>query len=151
MGSLEKLRTIIREEVTRAIRSEMSKILKENQQSPSKGVKNVIKEMGKSKIPMTLNTEETYKMPKDFRFSSSDHLNSLLTETAMAMGQDSSMSFTSDDVDAFSYFQPKEAEVSDVNAMLSTARPSSNLETIQINTVPDYSQLMKNLKDKGAI
>jgi hypothetical protein len=60
-------------------------------------------------------------------------------------------SMTTDNVNPISFFQPKEAVVSDVNSMISTARPSSDVSMVQINEVPDYSNLMKNLMDKGAI
>mgnify|MGYP003345688510 CR=1 FL=1 len=58
---------------------------------------------------------------------------------------------TSDNVNPVSFFQPKEAQVSDVSGMLSSARPSSDISMVQINEVPDYSGLMKNLMSKGAI
>jgi hypothetical protein len=65
--------------------------------------------------------------------------------------EDDNYNFTIDNVNPVSFFQPKEAVVGDVNGMLATARPSSNLETVQINEVPDYSQLMKKMTEKGVI
>jgi hypothetical protein len=35
--------------------------------------------------------------------------------------------------------------------MLATARPSSDISMVQINEVPDFSDLMSKLKAKGAI
>ena len=43
------------------------------------------------------------------------------------------------------------AYVGDVNGMLATARPSSDISMVQINEVPDFSDLMSKLKAKGAI
>jgi hypothetical protein len=61
------------------------------------------------------------------------------------------LSYTSDNINPVSFFQPKEAAVSNVSSMLSTARPSSDISMVQINEVPDYSGLMKNLIAKGDI
>ena len=83
----------------------------------------------------------------------SSPLNALLNETAMSLQEEDveMLSYNTDNVSHTSFFQPKEPAVSDINSMIATARPSSNLEMIQINEVPDYSGLMKNLIDKGAI
>jgi len=126
--------------------------LNENKQSNS-GINNVIKEMKKSQVPITLNTPETYKKQNNLQFTNSSPLNSLLNETAMSMqGEDyDTLSYTSDNVNPIDFFQPKEARVGDVNSMLTTARPSSDISMVQINEVPDYSGLMKNLMSKGAI
>jgi hypothetical protein len=61
------------------------------------------------------------------------------------------MSYTQDDVNPTDFFQPKNASVGTIDSMISTARPSSDISHVQINTVPDYSNLMKSLKEKGAI
>jgi hypothetical protein len=76
----------------------------------------------------------------------------------MNMGTMDDMSFTSGDIgpdsigiDPTSFFQPSQVVVGDVNGMLSTARASSDPSMVQINEVPDFSQLMSKLKAKGAI
>ena len=109
--------------------------------------------MKKQQFPMTLNTPETYQKRPDTQFTKSSPLNQLLNETAMSMQSEDieTLSFTSDNVNPISFFQPKEAVVGDVNGMLSTARPSSDISMVQINEVPDYSGLMKNLMAKGVI
>jgi hypothetical protein len=82
-----------------------------------------------------------------------DQINALLNETAASMQEQDvdSLSFTSDNINPTAFFQPKEASIGDINTMLATARPSSDISMVQINEVPDYSGLMKNLMDKGAI
>jgi hypothetical protein len=152
MSKLDTLRKIIREEVTAAIKQQLPLIINEIRKTPNSGISNVIKEMKKQDFPMTLNTADTYKKNPNTKFTNSPHLNNLLNETATTMQSEDTLSFTSDDVSPLSFFQPNEAAVvSDVSDMLSTARKSSNLDAVQINAVPDYSALMKNLKDKGAI
>ena len=152
MAKVDLLRKLIREEVKAALREELPKLINEIK-SPSTGVSNVIKEMKKQQFPMTLNTVDTYKKRSETQFTKSSPLNALLNETAMSMQPDDieTLSYTSDMVNPIDFFQPKEATVGDVNGMLSTARPSSDISMVQINEVPDYSGLMKNLMDKGAI
>jgi hypothetical protein len=152
MAKIDLLRQLIREEVTKALRQELPKILSEVKQAPT-GMKNVIREMKKSEIPLTLNTAETYKRSPDFKFANSSPLNNILLETAKSMDQDDdeNYNFNIDNVNPVSFFQPKDAAVGDVNGMLATARPSSDISMVQINEVPDYSQLMKKMTEKGVI
>jgi len=152
MAKIDLLRKLIREEVKAALREELPKLISEIK-SPSTGVNNVIKEMKKQQFPITLNTHETYQKKLDTQFAKSSPLYSLLNETAMSMQNEDieTLSFTSDNVNPTSFFQPKEAAIGDINGMLSTARPSSDISMVQINEVPDYSGLMKNLMSKGAI
>lgn len=152
MAKIDLLRKLIREEVKAALREELPKLINEIK-VPSTGVNNVIKEIKKQQFPMTLNTVDTYKKRQDTQFTKSSPLNAILNETAMSMQSDDieTLSFTTDNINPISFFQPKEASVGDVNSMLSTARPSSDISMVQINEVPDYSGLMKNLMNKGVI
>lgn len=152
MAKIDLLRKLIREEVVKAIRQELPKILNEAKVGKT-GVDNVIKEMKKQQFPLSLNTVDTYTRKTDIQYTKSSPLNNLLNETAKSMQQEDieSLSFTSDNVNPVAFFQPSEVNVGDVSGMLSSARPSSNLEMVQINEVPDYSGLMKNLINKGAI
>lgn len=153
-NQIDLLRKLIREEVANAIRQEMPTILKEIQTSST--TKQVIKESKpvKKAIPGTLNTQPVRPKPN----FAGNPLANMLNETAMAMGDMDDMSFTSGDIgpdsigiDPTSFFQPKQVAVGDVNGMLATARPSSDISMVQINEVPDFSDLMSKLKAKGAI
>ena len=153
-NQVDLLRRLIREEVAKAIRQEMPTILKESQSSSAP--KEVIKESKRQKtaIPGTLNTQPVRPKPN----FSGNPLANMLNETAMTMGDMDDMSFTSGDIgpdsigiDPTSFFQPKQVAVGDVNGMLATARPSSDISMVQINEVPDFSDLMSKLKAKGAI
>lgn len=152
MAKVDLLRKLIREEVKAALREELPRLMNEIKSSNT-GINNVMKEIKKTEFPMTLNTVETYKNNIQKQFTKSSPLNSILNETAMSMQQDDieTLSFTSDSINPASFFQPKEANVGDVNGMLATARPSSDISMVQINEVPDYSGLMKNLINKGVI
>ena len=139
MSSLDTLRKIIREQVTRAIKQELPKILKENSVSDKDYKNNIREQVQKSVFPMTLN-EEAVK-PK-VNFSKSNPLGQLLNETAITM--------TSDDVHSFGNANSglpiqSDVKVGSVDSMLNSAVKSSNLEMVQIDTVPDFSQLMKKM------
>jgi hypothetical protein len=153
-NQVDLLRRLIREEVAKAIRQEMPAILKEIQSTSA--TKEVIIESKKAKptFPGTLNTRPVRPTP-NFK---GNPLANILNETAMTMGTMDDMSFTSGDIgpdsigiDPTSFFQPSQVAVGDVNGMLSTARASSDPSMVQINEVPDFSQLMSKLKAKGAI
>jgi len=153
-SQIDLLRKLIREEVAKAIRQEMPAILQEIRTSSS--TKEIIKESKQVKkaIPGTLNTQPARPTPN----FSGNPLASILNETAMSMVEMDDMSFTTANigpdsigVDPTSFFQPKQVAVGDVNSMLATARASSDPSMVQINEVPDFTQLMNKLKAKGAI
>jgi hypothetical protein len=152
MAKIDLLRQIIREEVTKALRQELPKILSEGVKKET-GVKNVIREMKKSEFPITLNTVDTYTKTPSQQYTNSPFMNSLLAETAKTMMNDDYDNFnmTTENVNPVSFFQPKEAAVGDIGGMLTSARPSSEISMVQINEVPDYSHLMKKMLDKGVM
>ena len=153
-NQLELLKKLIREEVVNAIRQEMPAILKEIQSSSSP--KEVIKESKRPKmaVPATLNTQPVRPKPN----FTGNPLANMLNETAMAMGDMDDMSFNTSDIgpdsigiDPTSFFQPKQVAVGDVNGMLATARPSSDPSMVQINEVPNFTDLMSKMRSKGVI
>ncbi len=144
MAQVDLLRKLIREELRAVIKEELPKILSEAK-APISDPKKALQEQVKAKIPGTLNTAK----PKPVQFSGSP-MAAFLNDTAKNMlSEDFSM--TSQDVHPAMAFQPKQDRVGDVNSMLTTARPSSNLAAVQINEVPDFTGLMSRLKEKGAI
>jgi len=154
VSQVDLLRKLIKEEVVKAIRQEMPSIIKEI--ASSNVEKPVIKESiaTKKAVPLTLNTQPVRPKPN----FSGNPLANMLNETAMTMGDMDDMSFNTSDIgpdsigiDPTSFFQPKQVAVGDVNGMLATARPSSDISMVQINEVPDFSDLMSKLKAKGAI
>ena len=157
MSKLDLLRKVIREEVRAAIQEQLSEILKEAI-TVNKGTKHSIQESAKRAkpaIPGTLNTAQSrpqYRPP----LSPDNPLNNLLMETAQSMTHEDmgSLNFDSSNAQGFGGNQMYQAEtqvVESVDGMFASARPSSNIEMVQINAVPDFTQLMSNLKAKGAI
>ena len=149
------LRKIIREEIEKALDKKMPIILKELKIIPQTSIKKPLTESLKQKIniPGTLNTKP-FNPVKNINFGGNNPMMNLLQETAQTMQAEDFHAMGASDVDSMpgNYFQPEEAEVgSSINEMLSTARGSSQLEMVQINTVPDFTELMGKLKAKGAI
>jgi hypothetical protein len=134
------LRQIIREEVTKIIRQELPKILSEN-----KVITEQIKK--KQEIPLTLNSAPTPKF-EDIKFSKSNPMAAFLNDTAKNMLAED-ISFNSSDVGPGMHpamlMQPKEDKVGSLNDMFATARPSSNVDMVQINSVPDFSAMMEKM------
>lgn len=154
MASVELLRKLIREEVKAVFQAELAGILKEAIIA-NQGTKTVIEEQKPKKavIPGTLNTKP-FKPIAAPNLGNNNPLTSLLAETANTMTNESyeGMSFTSDDAMGFGMMQPRETAVVDsVGDMMATARASSNFDAIQINAVPDFTELMGKLRANGEI
>lgn len=150
MAKIDLLRKIIREEVEKAIRKEMPEILREIKMT-SQDTRTIVKESKKAVIPGTLNTQP-FVPAKAVQFNGSDPLSKMLNETATSMAADDrGFAFNSDDVmaDPMSYFQPQQTAVGTVSGMLQSANASSATELVQINEVPDFTQLMSKMMAKG--
>lgn len=146
MAQIDALRKLIREELRAVLKEELPKILKEVKAPVILDQKKNLQEQVKSKIPGTLNTHQ----PKPIKFTGNNPMAAFLNDTAQNMlNEDFSM--TSADIHPGLAFQPKEVQVGSVQGMLGTARPSSNIDTVQINEVPDFSALMGKLKERGEI
>lgn len=147
MGQIDQLRKLIREELKAVIKEELPKLLKEYSKPAIVDPKKSLQEEVKSKVPGTLNTQTSRPQIK---FSGNNPMAAFLNDTAKSMlNEDFSM--TSGDVHPGMAFQPKEVKVGSVEGMLGSARPSSNIDAVQINEVPDFSALMGKLKSQGQI
>jgi hypothetical protein len=146
MGQVDALRKLIREELRAVLKEELPKILKEVKSPVILDPKKSLQEQVKSKIPGTLNTS----VPKPVKFGGNNPMAAFLNDTAQSMlNEDFNM--TTDNVHPGLAFQPKEVKIGSVEGMLGTARPSSNIDAVQINEVPDFSGLMSKLKARGEI
>ena len=145
MSQLNALKKIIREEVRAVFQEELAGILKEAIiANKSAQPLTETQRPTKSHIPGTLNRVA----PKPIApiLGAGNPLNSLLAETAQSMTSDEFSDFGSD------YGAVKEVPiVESVEDMFATARGSSNLEAIQINAVPDFTNLMAKMKANGEI
>ena len=154
MGKLDSFRKLIREEVRAVFQEELASILKEAIISN----KSTITESAapkKAAIPGTLNTQPVRKMAAPI-LSPNNPLNSLLAETANAMSGDDMETFSFDSSNAMGFggaqmLREAAPVVDSVDQMLATARPSSNMDAIQINAVPDFTALMNKMQQNGQI
>lgn len=141
MKAIDSLRKIIREEVEKAIRKELPLILKENLR-PSAPVdyKNSLQE-SMAKPPSTLNTNR----PSKPKFDKSNPFSFFLNETVDHMN--------TKDLSALGVqgVQEEPVKVGSVDEMLSSTRPTSNIEAVEIDVVPDFSSVMESMKSKGLI
>jgi hypothetical protein len=149
MSKLEVLRKLIREEVRAVIREEVVPLLKENV-TPSKSIIN--------KTYSNSLKEELTKSKKIKVNSTGDPLMDLLNETKMGMtGDDYRTVFNGDSAMAqgFPSMMNNPASqtqvVESVGQMLNSSRPSTDVTQVQIDAVPDFSALMKNMQSKGQI
>lgn len=147
MAQIDALKKLIREELRAVLREELPKLLKEVQVPTVKDPKKSLQEQVKAKIPGTLNTQASRPQIK---FDTSNPMAAFLNDTAKSMLQED-FSMTSDDVHPALAFQPNQVKVGSVEGMLGSARPSSNINAVQINEVPDFSALMGKLKQQGQI
>jgi hypothetical protein len=139
MNKLNALRKLIREEIVSALREELPRILSEGRsEKTNPEYKNKIREQVRksvsSEIPLTLN-ESRKSLPK---FQGSDPLSQLLNETAISM--------TPQDMG-----EEPETDTGSLGDMFSSARKSTNIEAVEIDTVPDFSGIMDRFKQKGLL
>ena len=147
MTQSEALRKLIREELRAVLKEELPKLLKEYSKPIMADPKKNLQEQVKSKVPGTLNTQASRPQ---IQFANNNPMAAFLNDTAKSMlNEDFSM--TSGDVHPGLAFQPKEVKVGSVEGMLGSARPSSNIDAVQIDEVPDFSALMGKLKAQGQI
>ena len=155
MGKLDSFRKLIREEVRAVFQEELATILKEAIISNKQTITETAAPR-KAAIPGTLNTQPVRKLAPPV-LSPNNPLNSLLAETANAMSGDDMESFNFDSSMAQGFggmggmVRENAPVVESVGEMFAAARPSSNLDAIQINAVPDFTALMAKMQQNGEI
>ena len=153
MSKVSALRKLIREEIKAALREELPTILKEhfNRAPQGSDYKKSLQESVKSKIPGTLNTRASNPI-SSVKFDKSNPLSSFLNETAASMIQkDFQYLGSAEDKNPTEFSQPEYVQTGTVSDMLQSATPSSALELVEIDTVPDFTGLMEKLESKGVI
>lgn len=144
MAKLDLLRKLIREEVRGVFQEELAGILKE---AITANRNPVITEAVKPKsqqIPGTLNRVQPRVIAS--MLGANNPLSSILAETAQ--------SITDNDMESYGGVEGVERDipiVESVNGMFAAARPSSNLDAIEINAVPDFTGLMAKMKANGEL
>jgi hypothetical protein len=142
------LRKVVREEVQQVVREELGLLLETPE--PKKTVietKNSLVDSIKESLPA--------KPVTPTMFANNSILNDILNETAVNGDFRSMGSYDSSNAQTFGMGNPMMAEatsvVSSVDQMLSSARPAGDVSQVQIDAVPDFSGLMKTMKEKGQL
>jgi hypothetical protein len=151
MSKLDAFRKLIREEMRHVIREELSKLLVENKGASQ--YQETFKPKKKDQPPLTLNTARD-KRPVAPVITGNSMLNSLLSETAMNMVPSDEVHISTTDMDGYALMQQGNEEATQVGAvedMLQSANRSGVHEMVQINHVPDFSQLMDKMMQKGVM
>lgn len=151
MSKLDALRKLIREEMRQVIREELPKLLVESKSSAK--YSDTFKPKVKDEPPLTLNTHRERRIAPPI-VTGNSMLNSLLNETAATMTPTDEVHVSTMDVDGYALMQQsvdESAGVGGVQDMLQSAAPSSAVEMVQINQVPDFSELMDKMMKKGVM
>lgn len=166
MSGLDKLRKLIREEVALAVRVEFKAMLQEEllpflQEGRTVVQENQIKKAANAIRPSTSMTNAISSALENKKLAPKETGNpiaDLLNETAMSMTSDEYRTAFAGDSTMAPHFdkigggfaEPTPA-VGTVEQMLSTARPTTDINQVNIDVVPDFTALMGTLKSKGAI
>lgn len=142
------LRKVVREEVQQVVREELGLLLEtpEVKKQPVVETKNSLISSIKDSIPS--------KPVTPTQFANNSILNDILNETALTGDFRSMGTYDSSNAQTFGMGNPMGGEpavVTSVDQMLSTARPAGDVSQVQIDAVPDFSGLMKTMKEKGQL
>jgi hypothetical protein len=151
MSQVDLLRKLIREEVRKVVREELKTFLTEIKAPVAKNAYTTsIKESVQRAKPAT---RPVY---------SDDPIKQLLAETAYGMDASeykTMMNASSDMAQGFPQMFRQEQETSitqpqvveSVSEMLASARPTNDINQVEIDVVPDFTGLMQTMKAKGQI
>tara|TARA_B100000575_G_C23106642_1_gene638773 strand:- start:203 stop:661 length:459 start_codon:yes stop_codon:yes gene_type:complete len=150
---LEAFRTIIREEVRAVIKEELSLIM----QTPiteTKIVKKPVVEVKnkKSSISQLVEEPKIKNKPSKPLFEGVGALSDVLNQTHAEGGWRNMGSMSAQDAVSYQGGMPNQPTkvVDSVNDMVGKQR-TSDINQVRIDSVPDFSGVMNNLKDKGKI
>jgi hypothetical protein len=152
---IKLLRKVIREEVQNVVREELGVLL----ESPKseKTITEVAKPVVKNSMIESIKPVKPTQPAKPMSFTSNNVLNDILNETVQNGDWRSVVDATSQMAPNFGPMNgayggvAESAVVSSVDQMLSSARPAGDVTHVKIDAVPDFSGLMKTMKEKGQI
>jgi hypothetical protein len=158
MTKLDLLRKLIREEVRQVIREEIKPVLAEIRSGKGELItpRKTFREDLKESITQRPVRKPAPSVP---RVTTSDPIQQLLQETAYGMEQSDFRSFVNaeapqDFSQMFSAPEPYTSEpmvVESVQEMLAQTGPVTDIHQVNIDAVPDFSEMMSVLKSKGQI
>jgi len=152
---IKLLRKVIREEVQNVVREELG-ILLESPKSETT-ITEAAKPVVKNSMVESIKPVKPTQPAKPMSFTSNNVLNDILNETVQTGDWRSVVDATSQMAPNFGPMNgayggiTETAVVNSVDQMLSSARPAGDVTHVKIDAVPDFSGLMKTMKEKGQI
>ena len=152
---IKLLRKVIREEVQNVVREELG-ILLESPKSETT-ITETAKPVVKNSMVESIKPVKPTQPAKPMSFTSNNVLNDILNETIQTGDWRSVVDATSQMAPNFGPMNgayggmTETAVVNSVDQMLSSARPAGDVTHVKIDAVPDFSGLMKTMKEKGQI
>jgi hypothetical protein len=152
---IKLLRKVIREEVQNVVREELG-ILLESPKSETT-ITEAAKPVVKNSMVESIKPLKPTQPAKPMSFTSNNVLNDILNETVQTGDWRSVVDATSQMAPNFGPMNgayggmTETAVVNSVDQMLSSARPAGDVTHVKIDAVPDFSGLMKTMKEKGQI
>ena len=148
---IKLLRKVVREEVQQVVREELGLLL-ETPTSKQTVVETKKPAMKNSLIDSIKQT--TPKQPiKPTSFTNNNILNDILNETAQGGEWRTVVEGQSHMAQGFNggAVMSEPTVVGSVDQMLANTRPAGDINAVRIDSVPDFSGLMKTMKEKGQI
>ena len=152
---IKLLRKVVREEVQQVVREELGLILETPKSE--KTIAETIKPAVKNSMIESIRPVKPIQTAKLMEFTNNNVLNDILNETANGGEWRSIVDATSQMAPNFgpmngAYGDINETTVvSSVDQMLANTRPSGDINSVKIDTVPDFTGLMSKMKEKGQI
>lgn len=144
---IKLLRKVVREEVQSVVREELGLLLETPE--PKKTVIETKKPIIKNSMVESIKPTQP---SKPLSFTNNNILNDMLNETRQTSEWQSLGNMNSSMAQGFGAPAMNEvAVVSNVDQMLANTRPSGDINAVKIDIVPDFSALMKTMKEKGQI
>ena len=148
---IKLLRKVVREEVQQVVREELGLLLEAP--SPKQPVVETKKTTIKNSLIDSIKPTAPKQSVKQAAFTNNNVLNDILNETAQNGEWRSIIEGTSVMAQGFGGGIPtnEPVVVNSVDQMLASTRPAGDINAVKIDVVPDFSGLMKSMKEKGQI
>ena len=144
---IKLLRKVIREEVQAVVREELGILLEAPEPKPV--VAEAKKPAVKNSMVESIKPAKPAQPAKPMAFTQNNILNEILNQTAQSGEWRSVAEMGSSDVMGFGAAEP--IVVNSVDDMLANTRPAGDINSVRIDTVPDFTGLMQTMKAKGQI
>ena len=144
---IKLLRKVIREEVQAVVREELGILLEAPDSKPV--VAEAKQTTVKNSMVESIKPAKPSQPAKPMAFTQNNVLNEILNQTAQSGDWRSVAEMGSNDVMGFGAAEP--TVVNSVDAMLANTRPAGDINSVRIDTVPDFTGLMQTMKAKGQI